>query len=112
MLPVQARRPWPAILAVPLASVFLVAAESVALATPQCPPGTHPSQGGFYVAGALAVMVTVALFGVGVKVTLGYRGSRRLLALFITILGTALCAFIGFWFTLITGLILSGCVTG
>jgi hypothetical protein len=112
MLLAPARRTWLAILAVPLASAFLVAAEGLARATPQCPPGTHPSQGGFYVAGALSIMVTVALFGVGLKVTLGYKGSRRLVALVITILGTALCAFIGFWFTLITGLILSGCVTG
>jgi hypothetical protein len=88
------------------------AVEGVARATQPCPPGTHPSHVGFLVAGALSLSGTLAVLGLGLKITLGRKGSQRLLAGAVTILAVAACAFIGFWFTVIVSSVFSGCVKG
>jgi hypothetical protein len=67
---------------------------------------------GLIVAGALSLSGTLAVLGLGLKITLGRKGSLRLLAGAVSILAVAAFAFIGFWFTVMVGFVFSGCVKG
>lgn len=88
-------------------AALLVLTEGVARATRQCPPETHPSHTGLYIAGAMSVGVVLTVLALGVKRARAFEGSRHLLA--IAILSAAACAFLSFWFTVVVGMVLSGC---
>jgi hypothetical protein len=91
-------------------AALFFAAEGVANATRPCPPGTHSSHTIPVVVAAFGISMTIGVAAVGVAAIRASKGWRRVLAVVVTLLGIAMCAWMGVVITLIAGVMLSGCV--